>query len=205
MIKLHSPLAALAASFVSIAVLAGCATPSAPLSAAVVAPYQAAIELNGHLSVNYLKDGRRQAASVGFNWLQTANRTDVTLASPLGSTIAIVTVAPGYASLTEAGKPPHVADDIDSLSAQTLGWTLPVSGLRDWLQGHAMAADGSRFAASPAHSSVTTRDGWQLDYVSWQDDGAAVPRPRRIDVARAAVGGLEDMQIRIVIDAPAAP
>ncbi|MBA5606020.1 outer membrane lipoprotein LolB [Duganella sp. FT3S] len=205
MIKFHSPLAALAASFVSFAVLAGCATPSAPLSTAVVAPYQAAIELNGHLSVNYLKDGRRQAASVGFNWLQTANRTDVTLASPLGSTIAIITVAPGYASLTEAGKPPRVADDIDSLSAQTLGWTLPVSGLRDWLQGHAMAADGGPFAASPAHSSVTTRDGWQLDYVSWQDDGAAVPRPRRIDVARAAVGGLEDMQIRIVIDAPAAP
>lgn len=201
MIKLRFPLAALAGCAV-LAALAGCATPSAPLSTAAVAPYQAAIELNGRLSVNYSKDGKRETLSGKFNWLQTADRTDVSLASPLGSTIATITVAPGYASLTEAGKAPRVADDIDSLSAQTLGWTLPVSGLRDWLQGHATAADGSRYTASPAHNSVTTRDGWQLDYVSWQDEGAAVPRPRRIDVARGAVGGIEDMQIRIVIDAP---
>ena len=193
------------AALLALSALAGCATPSAPLSSAAVAPYQAAIELDGHLSVNYIKDDKRQALTVKFNWLQTADRTDVSLASPLGSTIATITVAPGYASLTEAGKAPRVADDIDSLSAQALGWTLPVSGLRDWLQGHATAADGSRFTASPAHSGVTTRDGWRLDYVSWQDDGGAAPRPRRIDLARGAVGGLEDMQIRIVIDAPAAP
>ena len=202
MSKFPFPPAALAAALVSIVALAGCATPSAPLSTAAVAPYQAAIEMNGRLSVNYSKDGKRETLSGKFNWLQTANRTDVSLATPLGSTIATITVAPGYASLTEAGKRPRVADDIDSLSTQPLGWTLPVSGLRDWLQGHATAADGSRFAASPAHSSETTRDGWHIDYVSWQDESAAVPRPRRIDLARGALGGLEDMQIRIVIDAP---
>lgn len=199
--KFLYPLAALAAC----AALAGCATSSAPLSQSAVAPYRAAVEFNGRLSVNYSKDGKRETLSGKFSWLQTAARTDVSLASPLGSTIATITVAPGYASLTEAGKAPRVAGDIDSLSAQTLGWTLPVSGLRDWLQGYAIAADGSRFAASPARSSVTTRDGWRLDYVSWQDEGDAVPRPRRIDMARSTLGGLEDMQIRIVIDAPAAP
>lgn len=201
MIKLFSPSAALAA-LAACGALAGCATPSAPLSTVAVAPYQAAIELNGRLSVNYSKDGKRETLSGKFNWLQTANRTDVSLATPLGSTIATITVAPGYASLTEAGKAPRVAEDIDSLSARTLGWTLPVSGLRDWLQGHATAADGSRYTASPAHSSVTTRDGWRLEYVSWQDEAAAAPKPRRIDLARAAMGDLEDMQIRIVIDAP---
>ena len=78
-----------------------------------------------------------------------------------------------------------------------------MSGLRDWLQGYATAADGSRFVASPAHDTVTTRDGWRLRYVSWQEEGAAPSRPKRIDVERLAGGQVDEMAIRIVIDEPA--
>ncbi len=81
------------------------------------------------------------------------------------------------------------------MSAQALGWPLPVSGLRDWLQGHAVGADGSRFRASPQHNSVTTRDGWRVNFVSWQDEAALLPQPKRIDAER---GG--QVAIRIVID-----
>lgn len=179
--------------------LVGCAT--GPRSQTAVAPYRADIELNGRLSVNYSRDGKRASLSGKFNWLQTATATDVSLASPLGQTIATIRVTSGYASLTQAGKAARVAADLDALSRQTLGWSLPVSGLRDWLQGYAMAADGSHFVASPAHDSVITRDGWRIDYVAWQDDAAAPPRPKRIDVARIAGGEVDDMQIRIVIDA----
>lgn len=199
------PSAALAA-VAACAALAGCASLShAPLSRAAVAPYRQDIDLAGRLSVNYSHDGKHETVSGKFTWQQTASRTEVTLYSPLGQTIATIVVAPGYASLTEAGKRARVAADIDSLSAQTLGWSLPVGGLREWLQGYARGADGSRFIASPANSGVTTRDGWRLDYVSWQDEDAAVPRPKRIDLARVAPGQFDEMQIRIVIDPAAAP
>ncbi len=185
------------------ALLAGCATtPSAPLSTAAVAPYAESVALDGKLSVNYLRDGKQESITGKFAWRQAGARTDVTLSSPLGQTIATIAVTPEEAVLNDGKNPPRSAPDVDTLSTQALGWPLPVSGLRDWLQGYAVAQDGQRVAASAAHSKVATRDGWELEFVSWQE-GATPPKPRRIDARRAAAGDIEDIALRIVIDAPA--
>jgi outer membrane lipoprotein LolB len=175
------------------ALLAGCAT--TPASSNRVAPYSEDIALSGRISVNYQRDGKSESLSGKFNWQQSARRTSVSLASPLGQTIAQIEVEPGVARLMQAGQAPREAADIDALSAQALGWPLPVSGLRDWLQGHAVNADGGRFRASPEHNSVSTRDGWRVHFVSWQDDAALLPQPKRIDAERAG-----EVAIRIVID-----
>jgi len=132
--------------------------------------------------------------------------------SPLGQTVAAINVTPGSATLTQAGQEPRTAADIDSLTQQTLGWPLPVSGLRDWLQGYAVDAQGQRFRASPASNSVTTKDGWRLRFIDWQAAGAgdaavgsaaAAPVPRLIQAERAASGDIQDLAIRIVVN-PAA-
>ncbi|WP_395403147.1 outer membrane lipoprotein LolB [Pseudoduganella sp. UC29_106] len=159
-----------------------------------------AVELHGRLSVKYTQNGEPKSMSGKFDWKQTPQRTDVALMSPVGSTIATIAVTPQEAVLTESGKPPRSAPDIDTLSARILGWSLPVAGLRDWLQGQATAADGKRFTASPAHDAVTTNDGWRLSFVSWQE-GATPPKPKRIDAERSATGQIEEMSLRIVIDA----
>ena len=188
----------------ALAALGGCATTSAPRSTTAVAPYRDTLDLAGRIAINYSRDGKQESLSGKFTWRQTAANTDVTLISPTGQTVAVINVTPGSASLKRSGEPTRTAPDLDSLTRQTLGWTLPVSGLRDWLQGYATAADGSRFSASPASDTVVTRDGWKLDYVSWQDDAAAVPLPKRIDATRIALGQqVDDMSIRIVIDSPA--
>ncbi|MYM21250.1 outer membrane lipoprotein LolB [Duganella sp. FT135W] len=183
------------------AALAGCAvTPSAPRSATAVAAYQDDIELAGGIFISYTRDGKREPTNGSFIWRQTKTSTDITLNSPTGQTVAVINVTPRSATLTESGKPPRSAPDVDTLTAQTLGWTLPVSGLRDWLQGYATDRDGKRFVASPANDTVITRDGWKLEYVTWQDDTAAVPQPKRIDATRIVLGeAVDDMQIRVVI------
>ena len=182
--------------------LTACAT-TAPtsMSQAPVAAYRDVIDLAGRLSVNYQKDGKPETLSGKFNWSQKGERIDVALASPLGQTLAKISVTPEAATLTQTDQAPRVAKDIDSLTAQTLGWSLPVSGLRDWLQGYATAPGGKRFAASPASNTVTTADGWRLTFVSWQDDTAAQPVPKRIDAERVATATTEPLAIRIVIDA----
>lgn len=198
--------------------LAGCAIapPPPPPSSEPVAPYREQIELSGRLSVNYLRDGKTESLAGRFSWRQSGARTDVVLTSPLGQTVAQISVAPGLATLTQAGQPPRAAADIDSLSAETLGWPLPVSGLRDWLQGYAIDASGARFVASPSRDRVTTHDGWRLHFVSWQDEPAAaeprggapratVPRPKRIDAERSADLQTEEVAIRIVLDPPETP
>jgi outer membrane lipoprotein LolB len=185
------------------AVLGGCATTGANRSNSSVGAYRDSIDLSGRLSVNYQKDGRPESVTGNFSWIQRPGRIDVSLASPLGQTIAAISVTPESATLTQAERAPRVAQDIDTLSAQALGWSLPVSGLRDWLQGYATDANGKRFVASPANNSVYTKDGWRLRFVSWQDDKAAPPMPRRIDAERSASADSDALAIRIVID-PAA-
>jgi len=182
------------------AVLSGCATTHAPLSQAPVAAYRDTVNLAGRLSVNYQRDGKAESITGKFNWQQTPGRVDVSLASPLGQTIASISVTPESATLTQADRPPRVAKDLETLTNESLGWSLPVSGLRDWLQGYATGADGKRFTASPANSNVVTRDGWRLRFVSWQDDTSATPQPKRIDADR---NDGQELAIRIVID-PAA-
>ncbi len=184
----------------ALALLSACATTGGVRSEAAVGAYRDTIDLSGRLLVNFEKDGKPDTISVKFNWVQTPGQVDASLLSPTGQTVARISVTPGSATLTQGGKPPRAAKDIDTLTAQTLGWALPVSGMRDWLQGYATAADGKRFAASPANNSVTTADGWVLTFVSWQDDKAAQPVPKRIDALRAAGAGSGELALRIVLD-----
>ncbi|WP_028101611.1 outer membrane lipoprotein LolB [Pseudoduganella violaceinigra] len=182
------------------AILCGCATaPSAPPSTAAVAPYAETLSVSGRLNVQYLQDGTQQSVTVRFDWQQDAQHTDVALFDPFGTKVAAIAVTPQGATLRQGGnKAPLSADSIDALSARALGWALPVSGLRGWLQGHATAADGKPWSASPAHNEVTTPDGWHLRYVTWQA-GSELPRPLRIDADHPGGGGIQQMALRIVI------
>jgi len=185
------------------AILCGCATtsstPDAPLSTLAVAPYADTLALSGRLNVRFTKDGKQESTTVHFDWKQDAQRTDIALRTPLGSTVATIAVTPQGATLREGNKAPVTAPDIDALSARTLGWALPVSGMRGWLQGHATAAGGTPWAASPANNEVTTRDGWRLQYEGWQA-GSTPPRPKRIDAEHPGSGEIQQMALRIVID-----
>jgi outer membrane lipoprotein LolB len=186
------------------AVLAGCATGSAHLSdpnAAAVA-YRDTIDLSGRLTVTYHKDGQPHNIIGLFNWTQQPGRIDVSLDSQLGSTLAQITVTPQSATLTQSGHPPRTDKDIDGLTRQTLGWSLPVNGLADWLQGYATDAAGKRFSASPASNSVFTNDGWQLRFPEWQDGpkGSSGAVPRIIRAERAATADSEALSISIVVN-----
>jgi outer membrane lipoprotein LolB len=177
--------------------LAGCA--SAPLSTSTPPEYRSTFDAAGRLTVNYRKDGNPESLTGKFTWAQVPGRIDVSLSSPM-ATIATIRITPESATLVQADKVPRVAKDIDTLTAQSLGWSLPVSGLRDWLQGYATGADGKRFVATPANNSVLTADGWRLRFVSWQDEAAPHPVPKRIDAERNASATADQLAIRIVID-----
>jgi outer membrane lipoprotein LolB len=181
-------------------VLAGCASvPVAPPPGAQLAAYRSTFDAAGRLSVNYRKDGNPESLTGKFTWSQTPDRINLVLSSPM-ATVATISITPESATLVQADQAPRVAKDIDTLTAQSLGWSLPVAGLKDWLQGYATAADGKRFAATPANNSVLTADGWRLRFVSWQDEAAPLLKPKRIDAERNASASADELSIRIVID-----
>jgi outer membrane lipoprotein LolB len=185
--------------------LGGCAgMKPAPSSPAVdnqaARTYFGAIELDGRLSVRYQRNGKDEAVHGSFSWAQTPDRTSVTLLSPLGQIIAVIDVDAGSATMRQANQPPRTAADADALAAETLGWPLPIAGLRHWLQGFGTDADGRQFVALPANSRAVhvTRDGWRIRYADWEADAASM-RPKRIDLQRATDQAGE-VSIRIAID-----
>lgn len=188
--------------------LAGCASLApAPKIQASVAPriYHDTIELAGRLSVRYQKDGKEESLHGSFTWSQTPQRTLITMLSPLGQTLATIELKPGSSTLIQAGRAPLTAPDADTLAAQAFGWPLPVSGLRDWLQGFAIDSSGRPFIATPQseNSTVTTLDGWRIHYLDGQDQSAAVA-PKRIDLQRSGTQAGEVI-IRIIIDSRQVP
>jgi outer membrane lipoprotein LolB len=184
--------------------LAGCAGMAPPAGVSPAAqpasprPYADKLDLGGRLSVRYQNNGREEAMHGNFMWSQNPSRTSVTLLSPLGQTIAVIDMTPDGASLTQGGQQVREAADVDALVADTLGWPLPISGLRQWLQGFAIDATGKRFTANSQATEVATRDGWRIRYAAWQDD-AVQTRPKRIDLERSTAQA-GDVSIRIVID-----
>ena len=182
--------------------LAGCATSTVNLSGATVGAYRDTIDLNGRINVVSQKsDGGREGITAPFSWSQRPGRIEVTMFTPTRQTAAEIVVTPESATLTQAGREPRTAKDIDALTQQTLGYALPVAGLRDWLQGYAVDAQGKRFVASPANSNVVTRDGWQLRFTEWQDKPGAngAPLPKLIRAERGAAGNGGDLSISIAI------
>ena len=182
---------------------AGCAgiatAPQAPASAGVIRNYRQAIDITGRMSVRYQQYGRDEALHGSFTWQQRPGKTQVTLSSPLGQTIAQIAILPDGATLTQSGKPPVAAADADALTAEALGWPLPVSGLRDWLQGHVTERSGRKRVATPQdeNTDIVSADGWRIRYAAW--DTSAAPRPRRIDLSRSTEQAGE-VALRLVID-----
>jgi len=182
---------------------AGCAgistTPQLPAQAGIVRNYQQAIDITGRMSVRYQQYGRDEALHGSFEWQQRPGKTQLTLSSPLGQTLAQIAILPDGATLTQSGQPPLAAANADALTVQALGWPLPVSGLRDWLQGHVTERSGKKRIATPQdeNTDIETIDGWRIRYAAW--DNAAAPRPRRIDLSRSTEQAGE-VALRLVID-----
>lgn len=176
-------------------------TETSSVQAGATRKYQEAITLAGRLSVQYQKDDKDEAIHGSFTWKQNKDRSAIAILSPLGQILATIEVTPNNATLTQSGQPPRSAADVDLLVAQTLGWPLPVSGLRSWLQGFANGSNNNEFIATANRNKVTTSDGWNIQYPTWESDQQtpAQERPKRIDLERQTEQAGK-VAIRIVLD-----
>ena len=178
--------------------------PPADRTEAAIRSYRDAIDIGGRLSVRYQLNGSDQALDGKFTWAQDDSRILITLLSPFGQTLAAIEVTPGGSTLLQSGQPPRQAADADGLAAAALGWPLPISGLRDWLQGFAVDGQGMRRTARADAvgdaAYLKTADGWLLHYPTWNNNaGPADAQPKRIDLQRMTEQA-GNVNLRIVID-----
>lgn len=175
---------------VLLAVLAGCAAPT-PAPVDVAATPDAGFALTGRLGVRF----GEESLSGRIAWSHTPGRDHVSLASPLGNTLAIIVRDSGGVSLTDANGQRSVAPDAETLTERALGWRLPLAGLSEWARGRAAPghAQGSRDAAGRWLTLIQA--GWRIDY-SWEEAQATLPR--RVFLERLAA--TPPLEIRMVVD-----
>ena len=176
--------------------LTGACTTTLPLPSGT-RTYRSDVRLGGRLSVSYRAAGKPESLQGKFLWVQRGEEIDIELLTPLGQTIARIAIAPGRARIEQSGGDVREAASIDQLTEQTLGWTLPVNGLRYWLQGFMRDAHGQLTSVAPDQSRTLRDDGWKLRYVSWQADGSTA-MPKRIDFTRDTAQS--ELALRVVID-----
>lgn len=174
------------------------ATKETPTTSTVPFQYQEKLLIGGRINIQYQQENAEKSVSGSFEWLQTESDTTITLLSPLGQTIATIKQDAFGATLQQANEPVRSAQDLDMLLSETLGWPLPMASMRNWLQGYTLNQHGQREAIPAQDSRPLTADGWQLHFVSWQQEAEQI-YPKRIDLQQHTTQAGE-VKLRIVID-----
>lgn len=109
--------------------------------------------------------------SGGINWQHQPELDEIALNSPLGGEVAHIQKTAVKVTLTDAKGNHLSADDIESLTAKTLGWQLPLTGLADWAVGRPSnsAIDSSTWD-NEGRLSTLKQDGWTIEYQRYSNN-----------------------------------
>jgi outer membrane lipoprotein LolB len=195
----RSSLALMAAGVV---LVSGCATrPHEPSTsnATTSVTAQTSRAYHGRFAVQYNdQNGQQRNAYGNFSWQETGDTVTLQLLNPLGQTLAIVTSSPSSATLELPNRAPQTATNVSELMQNTLGFALPVEGLRYWLQPS--PAPTSRARTTMDSSSENGRlkeieqDGWTINYLAYAD--APASGVKRLNLSRAE----PPLDIKLVLD-----
>ena len=180
--------------------LAGCAStpPSASAPTGAVLQTAETHAYHGRFAVQYNdRLGRQQNVYGNFDWLEHGDDVSLELRSPLGQTLAVVKSTPQTATLELPNRQPQYATDVGELMQNTLGFSLPLAGLRYWLlptPAPATPAQTVRDPADTTHVKQIRQDGWTIDYLAYAD--APATGVKRVNLVRAT----PPLDIKLVLD-----
>ncbi|HEX7682859.1 MAG TPA: lipoprotein insertase outer membrane protein LolB [Trinickia sp.] len=194
--------ASLSASAALAVALAGCAvTPThgpSTSNATAELSTQTSLGYHGRFSVRYVdQNGRTRNAYGNFDWQQQGDTVTLQLLNPLGQTLAIVTSSPETASLELPDRQPVTADNVSDLMQHTLGFSLPVEGLRYWLASSPAPSSRAKTIVDPDQTSrlkEIDQEGWTIQYLAYAD--APATGVKRLDLTREN----PPLDIKLVLD-----
>ncbi|SER57494.1 outer membrane lipoprotein LolB [Nitrosomonas sp. Nm51] len=164
--------------------------------AALNVPMAGSFELLGRVSVR----NEHQRFSGNVHWQHTRFEDMVLLLSPLGQAVAEIVRNHDGVSLTTAKQETFYAGNVEDLTAELLGWRLPLNGLQYWVQGlHSPLSQASVDYDSENRVIAIRQDGWEIMFTQYFKDDAKlsdkpVAHPRIFELR------IEDLNIRMVVD-----
>lgn len=117
-----------------LALLAGCATPPRTPTPPGVQSW------SGRLALN-VEGQSSQSFSAAFELKGAPEAGELTLTNPLGGTVALLSWAPGSATLRSGGDVRQFPS-VEALAQEATGAELPLTALFDWLAGKPTAVAG---------------------------------------------------------------
>jgi outer membrane lipoprotein LolB len=156
--------------------LAGCAAmPAQPpmVEPAAYQPHLQRIEkissfaFNGRIAVLTETKG----FSGSMRWHHHQEGDDIAFYSPLGTQLGQLDVAADGVTLTTSDQKTYHADDAEALTQQTLGWSLPMSGLHDWVLGRPSVGEFKILAWDDLGRIVRLQqNGWNIEYPAYNGE-----------------------------------
>ncbi len=132
--------------------------------------------LSGRLAVRVdgVNGADARAVSTAFELQGGPEAGRLNLSTPLGSVIAQARWAPGEVVLfTPQGE--RRFDDLDALSREVLGESLPIAAMFDWLRGRPWPGAQSRANVAPAEAGFEQL-GWAVSLSQFDEDLIAARR-----------------------------
>ena len=115
-----------------------------------------------------------------LRWRQSMEQCVVDISGPLGAGATRVTGTSSRIEIRDA-EGAWVTDDPEAALREAYGWTLPLTGLRQWAVGLPMADVPADLQVDASGRLVTlTQAGWTVTYEAYADTGAGVALPQKI-------------------------
>jgi len=107
-----------------------------------------------------------------MRWHHHADGDDIAFYSPLGTQLGQLNADADGVTLATSNQKTYRADDAEALTQQTLGWSLPMAGLSDWILGRPESGAAEILAWDQAgHIAHLRQNGWDIEYPSYQEVG----------------------------------
>ena len=148
--------------------IAACATPTPSAHDA------AGFERQGRFAMRAQSPFEQPKAVQGnFRWQQTRTGWVLSLSSPLGATLAQLTVDSTGAALRTPDAPDQRAASATALLQQAIGEPVPIDALEDWIQGRLGSARGITDITRDSAGRVTrfTQANWQVTFDRYDSQG----------------------------------
>ena len=124
-------------------------------------------ELQGRIGVLTEKKG----FSGLLRWYHNPQGDEIAFYSPLGSQIGQISATRDSVTLTTSDQKTYTANDAETLTRDTMGWSLPLYGLPDWALGRPSAGEARIMAWDIAGRILRMQQaGWDIEYGAYQDE-----------------------------------
>jgi outer membrane lipoprotein LolB len=153
--------------------LSGCATVPAPSIQTEPESYSRHLQRltsirEFSLSARMAVQTERRGTSGALRWEHVGESDRLAMYSPLGAQVAEIISGSDGVTLITSDQKTYAAKDAETLMQKTMGWSLPMTGLTDWVLGR--PAPGAYDQAGwDAQGRLTgmRQDGWQIEYPAY--------------------------------------